>query len=933
MTKENIRVGESYDYRVDNLAGRTKVERLIIHPDTAGQVTDALSQIKPDKYGGDTWPVLSVGSVWYIDTCYSPTIISYNFDGKESAQRFNDENNIPDIFFIIGAIYVADGYVSSTANSTIHIEYYVLSRFRLGYHDLNPGKRAEQTISSSYISSPRLMKVSLETFYKVFQPLTWSDESAFNELCRSLFRYKNNRSTSDSYHAGGAYYDIRRGTIFNASDIAGDVTSIFRAVDGDQSNKYSSIPLDGNARKISYYYGRFDVEDQGIEYRVGKSARNLLVKRKNVISNPELSFSSDLPEAGFDYCIVNSDLVHIFIKFDSTTNTETISQPLISFTPLTIDGKHHWGFSDLESWVAILRKLQRSSCYISPRDIEKFLTPDVSSDGSIQRGTINFVSQIRQVNDKYYITTKPTYETFTRHYRYHMSYAVALSPYGNSDFLYRLSTPHIASSTLAWLDDTFSDQVSDDTYSGIPEYNTDTWTFDKISFFLDGGEELYSVSDISKFMTSVVPRFYNRMYKSVFTHDDTPINKIFSRTIKGDTFTYTSLSYKYAISTERLAERLHELCQRYEDALKHIGVKPSTNTFIDQITGIYRVRSIKRNCINLDIPERSPLFEIEIENDDIIEFFNFYECGEDAESFVDVLSSYFSAIHVQNCDIGFQYIIHNNLPYLLCSKGEDIKYDGKSLDVSDGFYLISAYLFSDEFIDEIHSDSGTVTFKHEYIRMQPVVAASSNQTSDSTDIEKKEDQMTTGKGQQRRGGNSESEKEESSMTEAKLKGAESQSYYSLDTAKADAIQGLVRSGGRQLEKNTRKVVAMMLATFLKIPDEKKEDIEAFFETEMGKVMILSLLSVSLGALPDGVSVVPGLLARELRVEAVATVGDLAAELITGPVRELLVQYIQTFKKIESATSPMQLPAATGSGAGFVEQLVADVESVPSQRRR
>lgn len=184
-----------------------------------------------------------------------------------------------------------------------------------------------------------------------------------------------------------------------------------------------------------------------------------------------------------------------------------------------------------------------------------------------------------------------------------------------------------------------------------------------------------------------------------------------------------------------------------------------------------------------------------------------------------------------------------------------------------------------------------------------------------------------------RSGNSESEKEESSMTEAKLKGAESQSYYSLDSAKADAVQGLVRSGGRQLEKNTRKVVATMLATFLKIPDDKKEDIEAFFETEMGKVMILSLLSVSLGALPENISVVPGLLARELRVEAVATVGDLAAELITGPVRELLVQYIQTFKKIESATTPMQLPAATGSGAGFVEQLVADVESVPSQRRR
>ena len=757
MTKENIRVGESYDYRVDNLAGRTKVERLIIHPDTAGQVTDALSQIKPDKYGGDTWPVLSVGSVWYIDTRYSPTIISYNFDGKESSQRFNDENNIPDIFFIIGAIYVADGYVSCTANSTIHIEYYVLSRFRLGYHDLNPGKRAEQTISSSYISSPRLMKVSLETFYKVFQPLTWSDEDAFNELCRSLFRYKNNRNTSDSYHAGGAYYDIRRGTIFNASDVVGDVTAIFRAVDGDQPNKYSSIPLDDNARKISYYYGHFDAENEGVEYRVGKSARNLLIKQKNVLSNEELPFSHNLPEAGFDYCIVNSNLVHIFIKFDSATNTETISQPLISFTPLTIDGKHHWGFSDLESWVATLKKLQRSSCYISPRDIENFLPPDVSSDGSIQRGTINFVSQIRQVNDKYYITTQSTYDTFTRHYRHHMSYAVALSPYGNSDFLYRLSTPHITS-TLTWLDDTFSDQVSDDTYSGVPEYNTDTWTFDKISFFLDGGEELYSVSsDISKFITSVVPRFYNRMYKSVFADIDIPINKIFSRTIKGDTFTYTSLSYKYAISIERLAERLHKLCQRYEAALKHTGVR--TNIFIDQITGIYRVRSIKRTCIKLDIPERSPLFEVEIENDGIIHCFNFYECNEDAESFVDALSSYFSAIHVQNCDIGFQYIIHNNLPYLLCSKGEDIKYNGKSLDVSDGFYLISAYLFSDKFIDEIHSDFGTVTFKPEYIRMQSFATFSSNQTSDATDTEKKEDQMTTGKGQQRRSGNSESEKE------------------------------------------------------------------------------------------------------------------------------------------------------------------------------
>jgi hypothetical protein len=74
------------------------------------------------------------------------------------------------------------------------------------------------------------------------------------------------------------------------------------------------------------------------------------------------------------------------------------------------------------------------------------------------------------------------------------------------------------------------------------------------------------------------------------------------------------------------------------------------------------------------------------------------------------------------------------------------------------------------------------------------------------------------------------------------------------------------------------------------PDDPslKARIAAFLDTELGEAVIAGLLSVALGFLPGAIGEAQKTaLTRELRINALTNVGDTLADLVMGPLRQVL----------------------------------------------
>lgn len=67
-------------------------------------------------------------------------------------------------------------------------------------------------------------------------------------------------------------------------------------------------------------------------------------------------------------------------------------------------------------------------------------------------------------------------------------------------------------------------------------------------------------------------------------------------------------------------------------------------------------------------------------------------------------------------------------------------------------------------------------------------------------------------------------------------------------------------------------------------------VAAFLQTELGAAMVSAVLSAGLTALPLA-GPVPERMARELRVRAMAGVGDELADVLMGPLREVAAMYL------------------------------------------
>lgn len=135
-----------------------------------------------------------------------------------------------------------------------------------------------------------------------------------------------------------------------------------------------------------------------------------------------------------------------------------------------------------------------------------------------------------------------------------------------------------------------------------------------------------------------------------------------------------------------------------------------------------------------------------------------------------------------------------------------------------------------------------------------------------------------------------------------------------------------RVAGSQFVKLTREPLVALLQRHLGPGDEgMRVRIAAFLETDLGGAMLTALLSAGLSALPSGSSAVPARMARELRVRSMAGLGDLTAEVLMGPLRQVMTTHLQGSTDLLTATPPAMGPRREGTWDETSERETADEE--------
>lgn len=133
----------------------------------------------------------------------------------------------------------------------------------------------------------------------------------------------------------------------------------------------------------------------------------------------------------------------------------------------------------------------------------------------------------------------------------------------------------------------------------------------------------------------------------------------------------------------------------------------------------------------------------------------------------------------------------------------------------------------------------------------------------------------------------------------------------LETGLEDGGEGLRRAVAKQFIKATRDPLVAALLRHEK-DENMKTKMAELFKTPFGEAILASILSIGLSYLPTKV---PGkdVLARELRVMAMAIMADVALDLFMGPLRQALSTAIQDPAWVESIKA---LEASTAQAAEF-----------------
>ena len=130
----------------------------------------------------------------------------------------------------------------------------------------------------------------------------------------------------------------------------------------------------------------------------------------------------------------------------------------------------------------------------------------------------------------------------------------------------------------------------------------------------------------------------------------------------------------------------------------------------------------------------------------------------------------------------------------------------------------------------------------------------------------------------------------------------------LKTLQTDATDAAWRTAGSQFVKLAREPLVAILSRHLGPDDESlRGRIAAFMETEVGTAMLTALLSVGLSTLPTTGSPVPEKLARELRIRAMADTADVVADVLVGPLRQVVALYLKDVTPALQNSIPGSLP--------------------------
>lgn len=130
----------------------------------------------------------------------------------------------------------------------------------------------------------------------------------------------------------------------------------------------------------------------------------------------------------------------------------------------------------------------------------------------------------------------------------------------------------------------------------------------------------------------------------------------------------------------------------------------------------------------------------------------------------------------------------------------------------------------------------------------------------------------------------------------------------LKTLEVDATEAAWRMAGSQFVKLAKEPIIALLSRHLGPGDESlRGRIAAFLDTELGTAILSGVLSAGLSAMPLPANDISQRLSRELRVRSMAATGDVIADVLMGPLRQVAVMYLQG-QPGAPAADPAALPA-------------------------
>ncbi|MFO0659532.1 MAG: hypothetical protein U0165_06850 [Polyangiaceae bacterium] len=151
----------------------------------------------------------------------------------------------------------------------------------------------------------------------------------------------------------------------------------------------------------------------------------------------------------------------------------------------------------------------------------------------------------------------------------------------------------------------------------------------------------------------------------------------------------------------------------------------------------------------------------------------------------------------------------------------------------------------------------------------------------------------------------------------------------INTLQNDALDAAWRTAGSQLVKLARDPLVGLISRHLAPGDESiRMKIALFLQTEVGTALLASVLSLGLSAMPNNAGPAPARLARELRVKAMADVGDLIAEVLMGPLRQVMSLYLQDMGGMVASVTP-SLPDSAASELGASSSGIGSTSRVES----